>query len=116
MPTLSSPLAQTFTVEGDPEFEVTGRYLTSVDVYFAAKDDNLPITLEIRTVLNGYPGNKVLPFSRVIKNSADINVSDTAATATTFTFPSLVFVEVETEYAVVLKCSTPEYNVWVTRI
>ena len=61
MPTLSSPLAQTFTVEGDPEFEVTGRYLTSVDVYFAAKDDNLPITLEIRTVLNGYPGNKVLP-------------------------------------------------------
>nr|ANO58131.1 VrlC protein [uncultured Bacteroidetes bacterium] len=116
MPTLSSPLAQTFTVEGDPEFEVTGRYLTSVDVYFAAKDDNLPITLEIRTVLNGYPGNKVLPFSRVIKNSADINVSDTAATATTFTFPSLVFVEIETEYAVVLKCSTPEYNVWVTRI
>ena len=116
MPTLSSPLAQTFTVEGDPEKDITGRFLTSVDIYFAAKDDNLPVTLEIRNVVNGYPGRKILPFSRVVKNSADINVSDTAATATTFTFPSLVFVEVETEYAVVMKCSTPEYNVWVTRM
>jgi hypothetical protein len=116
MPAISSPLAQTFTVEADPEFEITGRFLTSVDVYFSDKDDNLPITMEIRNVINGYPGNKVLPFSRVVKNTGDINVSDTGATATTFTFPSLVFVEIETEYALVLKCATPDYNVWVTRI
>jgi len=116
MPAISSPLAQTFTVESDAELEITGRFLTSIDVYFSAKDDTLPITLEIRNVINGYPGNKVLPFSRVVKNSADVNVSDTAATATTFTFPSLVFAEIETEYALVLKCATPDYNVWVTRL
>ena len=116
MPAISSPLAQTFTVEADPEREITGRFLTSVDVYFQAKDDNLPITMEIRSVINGRPGNKVLPFSRVVKNTADVNVSDTAATATTFTFPSLVFVEIETEYALLLKCATPDYNVWVTRM
>ena len=116
MPSMSSPLAQTFTVPADPAVEANGRFLTSVDVYFAAKDDNLPITLEIRNVMSGYPAHKVLPFSQVVKAAADVNVSDTAATATTFTFPSLVFVESETEYALVLKCATPEYLVWITRM
>ena len=116
MPAISSPLAQTFTVEADPEIDITGRFLSSVDVYFGAKDDNLPITMEIRNVINGYPGGKVLPFSRVVKNTGDVNVSATGATATTFTFPSLVFVEIETEYALVLKCASPDYNVWITRL
>ena len=116
MPALSSPLAQTFLVQGDAEVETSGRFLSSIDVYFAGKDDTLPITLEIRSVLNEYPTGKVLPFSRVIKASADVNVSDTAAIATTFTFPSLVFVESETEYALVMKCATPEYLVWITRM
>ena len=116
MPALSSPLAQTFTVEADPESEITGRFLTSVDVYFATKDDTLPITLEIRNVSNGYPANKMLPFSRVVKNTGDVNVSDTAATATTFTFSELVFVEIETEYAIILKSATPDYDVWTTKV
>ena len=116
MPSISSPLAQTFIVPADPAVEARGRFLTSIDVYFAAKDDNLPITLEIRNVMTGYPGHKTLPFSKVVKAAADVNVSDTGATATTFTFPSLVFVEAETEYALVLKCATPEYNVWITRM
>ena len=116
MPSISSPLAQTFNVQSDPEMETTGRFLTSVDIYFESKDDTFPITLEIRNVMNGYPSNKILPFSRVIKASADVNVSDTAATATTFTFPSLVFCEVGVMYAVVLKCATPEYRCWITRI
>ncbi len=116
MPSISSPLAQTFTVPADVVVEARGRFLTSVDVYFADKDDNLPITLEIRNTLSGFPGNKILPFSKVVKAAADVNVSDTAATATTFTFPSLVFVEAETEYSLVLKCATPEYNVWITRM
>ena len=116
MPSISSPLAQTFNVQSDPEMETTGRFLTSVDIYFESKDDTFPITLEIRNVVNGYPSNKILPFSRVIKASADVNVSDTAATATTFTFPSLVFCEVGVMYAVVLKCATPEYRCWITRM
>ena len=62
-----SPLAQTFMVENNPEATTIGRFLTSVDVYFGAKDDTLPVTMEIRTVANGYPSNKILPFSRVLK-------------------------------------------------
>jgi hypothetical protein len=116
MPAISSPLAQTFSIESDNIQEISGRFLSSVDVYFFDKDDTLPITMEIRTVVNGYPTRKVLPFSRVIKQSADVNTSSTAATATTFTFPSLVFAEINTDYAIVLKCATPEYKCWITRI
>ena len=76
MPSISSPLAQTFTVPAAVTVEARGRFLTSVDVYFSAKDDNLPITLEIRNVVSGFPGNKMLPFSRVVKSAADVNVSD----------------------------------------
>ena len=111
-----SPLAQTFKVEGNPEVTTVGRFLTSVDIYFGAKDDTLPVTVEIRNVVNGYPGNKILPYSRVTKNVADINVSDTGATATTFTFPSPVYVTTETEYALAVLSNTPNHKVWITRM
>ena len=111
-----SPLAQTFKVEKNPEVTTVGRFLTSVDIYFGAKDDTLPVTVEIRNVVNGYPGNKILPYSRVTKNVADINVSDTGATATTFTFPSPVYVTTETEYALAVLSNTPNHKVWITRM
>ena len=41
MPSFSSPLAQTFTVPADVAVEGRGRFLTSVDVYFSAKDLSL---------------------------------------------------------------------------
>jgi len=111
-----SPLAQTFKVEKNPEVSTVGKFLTSVDIYFGAKDDSLPVTVEIRNVVNGYPGNKILPYSRVVKNSADINVSDTGATATTFTFSSPVYVTTETEYALAVLSNTPNHKVWITRM
>ena len=111
-----SPLAQTFKVEENPEVTTVGKFLTSVDIYFGAKDDSLPVTVEIRNVVNGYPGNKILPYSRVTKNVADINVSDTGATATTFTFPSPVYVTTETEYALAVLSNTPNHKVWITRM
>jgi len=107
---------QTFKVERNPEVTTVGKFLTSVDIYFGAKDDSLPVTVEIRNVVNGYPGNKILPYSRVVKNSADINVSDTGATATTFTFPSPVYVTTETEYALAVLSHTPNHKVWITRM
>ena len=113
---IGSPLVQTFVVENNPETTTSGRFLTSVDVYFESKDDTLPITLELRNTVNGYPGPKVLPFGRVVKLPADVNTSSTAATATTFTFPSPVYVENETEYSVTLLTNTPEYKAWICRM
>ena len=40
---------------------------------------------------NGYPTSEILPFGQVAVASGDINTSTDASTATTFTFPSPVF-------------------------
>ena len=111
------PIAQTFSIPTETDTSgPVGRFITSVDVYFGAKDSNVPVTMEIRNVINGYPGPKVIPFGRVIKPAADINVSTTGATATTFTFPSPVYVETNTEYCVVLISYTPEHKVWIAQM
>ena len=110
----NDPLAQTFIVQG--ENSTDGRFITSVDLFFSDKDSVAPVTVEIRNVINGYPGAKILPFGRVSLDPADVNTSSTAATATTFTFPSPVFVKPKTEYAIAILTVSPEYKVWTSRM
>ena len=64
------PLAQSFLVD-----KSGGMYLTEVDLYFQTKDESLPVSVEIRNMVNGYPGQIILPFSQVSKNPADVNLS-----------------------------------------
>ena len=77
------PLAQTFIVDQEG-----GCFVTKIDLFFQAKDENLPVRVEIREVINGYPGPRVLPFGRKVLEPSDVNLSDNATTATTFTFDS----------------------------
>ena len=39
-------------------------------------NSTLPVTMELRNVVNGFPGPKILPFARAVKLPADINISD----------------------------------------
>jgi hypothetical protein len=110
----NDPLAQTFIVQG--ENSTDGRFITSVDLFFSDKDSVAPVTVEIRNVINGYPGVKILPFGRVSLDPSSVNTSETAATATTFTFSSPVFVKPETEYAIAILTVSPEYKVWTSRM
>ena len=117
------PLAQTFLVKSSG-----GAFLTKIDVFFATKDLNIPVSIEIREVVNGYPGKLVLPFSRVTKKPEDVNISanevtladgTTAAsydTATTFEFPSPIYVQDNQEYALVLLSDSNGYKVWVSNL
>lgn len=119
------PLAQTFLVQS-----TGGAFLSKVDIYFATKDTTLPVTLEIREVVNGYPGKRILPFSRVTLNPSQVNLSSTAVTltdgsgasypkydtATTFTFPSPVYVQDNQEYAIVLASDSNNYKVWISQM
>lgn len=107
------PLAETFLVQQDG-----GAFLTKVDLFFHKKDTvtNLPVRIEIREVINGYPGKRVLPFSKVVMAASDVNVSDDATTATTFTFPSPVYVENGGEYALVVLSDSNEYYIWIAQM
>jgi len=97
------PLAQSFMPQA-----TGGEYLTKVDVFFAQKDDDLPVTLQIREMQNGYPTTKVLPFaSKTLPPYFDGTVSMTAGSTTvtgsgtTFTVDYKVGDEIQIEGAYV---------------
>ena len=105
------PLAQTFMID-----DAGGVFLTSIDLYFQSKDDNVPVTLQIRDTVNGYPGQHILPFSEVVKNPDDVSISSDGTTATKFTFSSPVYLQENTEYAFVVMANSTDYNVFVARL
>lgn len=116
------PLAQTFLVQS-----TGGAFLSKVDLFFANKDANVPVSIEIREVVNGYPGKRILPFSKVTKNAADVNLSTNVVmvddveypsfdVATTFEFPSPVYVQNNNEYALVIQSDSNAYKVWISQM
>jgi hypothetical protein len=117
------PLAESFYISS-----TGGAFLTSIDVYFASKDQNVPVTLQLRNMVNGTPGSLTLPFSEVTLNPDQVNISSNDViikdgsswpsfdTATRFTFPTPVYVQDATEYCFVLKSDSNGYNVWVSNI
>ena len=108
----NDPLAQTFISEDE-----NGCFLTKVDIFVAEKDDNLPLWVEIRNVINGYPGPKILPFGRKLLESSEINVDgDTGQTATTYTFDSPVYIQGGIEYCVVVRSMSLNYRVWIAQM
>ena len=49
--------------------EEDGIFITSLDAYFKTKSDTIPVKAEIRNMVNGYPGPKVLPFcTKMVKS------------------------------------------------
>ena len=101
------PLAQTFMVQEDG-----GAFITSVDLFFAEKDTKIPVRIEIREVVNGYPGSRVLPFSRVEMKASRVNISTNGTAVTTFKFTSPVFLQNGTEYALVVLSDSDYYKIW----
>lgn len=79
-------LSQIFTVQ-----ESTGIYLTSIDLFFSTKDETLPVTLQLRSVIQGTPSNVIIPFSEVTLRPSEVNTSFDASALTRFTFPSPVY-------------------------
>jgi hypothetical protein len=105
------PLAQSFISD-----ETGGVFLTSVDVFFFAKDDNIPISMQIRTMENGYPTTNILPFSDVTLEPSQVLLSETAAVATRFTFAAPVYIPQSVEHCFVLLSDSNSYQVWISRM
>lgn len=105
------PLAQTFTVDE------TGAFLTSVDLYFANKDENEPVYVEVRTVELGTPTSQVIQdYATAVLLPDKIKTSNDASVATNVKFSSPVYLQPGTEYALVLLSPTSDNNeVWIAR-
>jgi len=105
------PIAQSFMVDVPG-----GIFVPSVDLFFATKSTTMPVTVELRTMVNGYPTREVIPFGQVNKAASDISVSSDATTATTFTFPSPVYLQPQQEYCFVVLTNTDAYTIYTARL
>ena len=104
------PLAQTFQVEENP-----GIFMTSVDFFFATKSETIPLDVRVVNVVNGYPSRNIVKNGQVVLNPDQVNVSSDASVATTFTFPSPIYLPTG-EYAFVIVTATSEYNQWICQV
>ena len=115
-----NPLTQSFIV--DQNENPNGVFASSIDVFFSAIDDKLPVTLALRPVVSGFPSSsQILPFSEVTLNASEATANSTApsvATSTTytrFTFESPVYLYPD-EYAIVLTSPSTSYAVHVANL
>ena len=107
------PLAQSFEVADN-----NGVYITKCDIFFKTKDTKgIPVTLQIRTMQTGLPTQTILPFAEVTLDPKDVKTSEDGTVATTFTFPSPVYLEkTGSGYSIVLVSSSDSYYVWISRM
>ena len=106
------PLGQTFKVDVSG-----GCFLTSVELYFAYKDASTPVWVEIRNVVAGAPGQRVLPYSRKVLEPSFVQTDpNEGSAATTFTFESPVFVQEGQEYSLVILTKSLDYRIWTAQM
>ena len=103
------PLAQSFLIE-----ESGGCFISKIDVFFNTKDTALPVTMQIREMVNGYPSPTIL--GTVNLDPSNVNISDDALTATTFVFETPVYLLERKEYCFALLTSSVEYKVWLSEM
>ena len=96
----SDPLAQSILLD-------QAAFVTGVDLYFTAKDAGIPVNVSIREMVNGFPTQKIIPFSDVTLNPSAVSTS----AATTFAFPSPVYLQDGVEYAIVIMSNSNKYLV-----
>tara|TARA_Y100000389_G_scaffold21733_1_gene18640 strand:- start:275 stop:5536 length:5262 start_codon:yes stop_codon:yes gene_type:complete len=104
------PLAQSFFILQDE-----GIFTTKIDLYFKTKHATLPVWIELRPLVNGYPAsNTIVPGSRKYLSPGDVAISDDASLPTTFTFDEPIYLSGTTEYAVVCICDNTDYLLWTS--
>ena len=116
------PMAQSFKVDGYDG----GIYVPSVDIFFhtiSNESDNNGIVLEIRNMVNGYPGPKVLGQCRKERRQCKVSTDNGDGTftidgGTRFTFPQPVYLESGQEYCIVPipENDDPNYKVWIAEL
>lgn len=112
-PPTFDPLAQSFFTYG----MVGGCFVSSIDLYFQSKDETLPAWIEIREMVNGYPGpSLVFDYAVATVYPANITVSANSSVATKFTFPRIVYLEENRDYCFVVRSNSNRYNIWTSKL
>jgi hypothetical protein len=119
-PTGTDPLSQNFFVDGTKY--PNGLFLSSVDLYFATKDETIPVSVRVKPTVNGYPDAvNDIPGSIVWKNPSDINVPSTSnltgsiGPTTTFTFDHPIYLQ-PGQYSIMIAANSNQYNMYGSKL
>lgn len=104
-----NPIAQTVMTD-----KIGGAFLTSVNIFFSSKDSVIPVSVELRNTVGGYPGKTVL--TRKTLYPSNVLTSSNGSLATNFLFDAPVYIEQGVEYAVVVLADSQDYSVHVARL
>jgi hypothetical protein len=102
-------IAQSFRSD---DIDVT--YVSSIEVFFKSKDNNIPITLYIVEMKNGYPTRNVIALSNL--KPSEINTSEDGSVGTKFWFSDPVALRPEQELAFTLYAGSPNYEVFQSKL
>lgn len=109
----SDPVAQSFDTYG----QAGGRFITAIDLYFNTKDAAIPVMVEIREMVNGYPGPTMADPAAFVSLTPDmVSVSNDASLPTRFYFPRMVYLPEDREYCFVILANTNKYNIFTSII
>jgi hypothetical protein len=113
---VTDPLAQSFFVTNP-----SGIFVTKIQTYFKKVDSTgIPVQLQIRPMVNGHPSSTEIHAQSIkFVHPTDIDVpssqtqANVVANPTTFEFDEPIFLNPETEYAIVLLAESIEYEAYV---
>lgn len=99
----TDPIAQTFQFDQDTT-------ITSVDLYFASVDPSKSITVQVRSVDNGYPGTTC--YTEEFVSHDKIKASADGSVATNVKFSQPVYCKENTQYCFVVLTTSNVYELW----
>lgn len=97
----TDPVAQSFNFEDNT-------ILTKAHLYFGTKDETRGIVVQIRNMVNGYPGPLI--YASVPVDADDVNVSSDASLATEVRFNQPVYCKAEEDYCIVVLADVNTYS------
>lgn len=116
---IKDPLCQNFFVS-----ETTypnGVFLSSVDLFFATKDETVPVSISIRPTVNGYPDSSIDILGSIIyKNPDQINIPNSSdiyngmGPSTKFTFNYPIYLK-PGQYSIMVSSTSNKYNVYSSK-
>ena len=103
----TDPLAQSFSFEDDT-------VLTKVGLYFASKDPDKSIIVQIRSVDNGYPGTTLYTSKEL--RAEDVKVSGDSRVVTEVSFDDPVYCKADTQYAICILSDSNLYSMFIAEL
>lgn len=105
------PLAQSFMINEDG-----GCFVSSINIFFGPETvgNNFDTTVQIRNMVNGYPGETVIASKTLAANQITGSIDATVSTKFEFDFP--VHLEKEKEFCFVIMSDSETLTAWVAKL